>query len=162
MKVQEIIEMNKHNKQTIYEAYSIEYHARKAINADLNQERRLNAGLRFDCQYWQDAWLEENVRNHVAIDGDIDEALDYYFAHKKRFLLTTVDKGYYAFVDEGSYIFIIFAWHNPKGWSRERKNMLKLIRDIVAWGKPIRYTGVNNIMRKHSIEIEPGLFQLDL
>jgi len=160
MRVQDIVEMNSHDKQTIYEAYSVEAAARKQLNKELNEERKHTAALRFDAQYWQDAWLEDKIRNEVAVEGSMDEAIDYYFGHSKRHLFMTEDNGFYALVDEGDHIFIMFAWTNPDAWSRERKNMVKLVRQIYDFGLPVRYTGVSNIMRRHSVEIEPGLYEL--
>lgn len=162
MKVQDIIEMNKHDKQTIYEAYSLEHHQRKHLNKLLNDERRKVAGFRYSAQFWQDKWLEDNIRANVKVEGDLDEAIDYYFSHPNRYLATTPDNGYYAYVIEPDHIFILFAWTNPKAWKREMVNMVNLIYEIGQGYLPVRYTGKFDVMRNHSIEIEPGLYQLKL
>ena len=160
MKVQEIVEMNSHDKQTIYEAYSIEHATRKHLNGELNEARVHCARLRFDAQYWQDEWLSQVVLKNVPCVGDPQAALDDYFAHPARRIIMTDDNGFYAFVDNGNHFFIYFAWTDPKAYKRERVAMVRLIKDLYAMGKPIRYTGVNNIMSSHSVEISPGLFEL--
>ncbi len=154
--------MNKHTKEAIYEAYSLEVETRRNLVSELNLERRHNAGLRFDAQYWQDAWLGEMVRKHVKIVGDMGDTLTEYFAHPRRFLLTTKNKGFYAVTDEGDHFFIWFAWTNPDAWGSERRSMSNLIKELAAYNKPIRYTGVTNVMKTHSKEIAEGLYELVL
>ncbi len=163
MKIQDILEMNSHDKQAIFEAYSVEAAARKQINTQLNDERKVSAMHRYDAMAWQDQWLEDIIRYDVDVEGDTEEALEEYFAHPHRHIIMTPDKGFYAFTDEGDHLFIWFARTNPKAWVRERKNMVILIHKLYKdAGVPIRYTGVNNIMHKHSYEIEPGLYELRL
>ena len=162
MKVADIVEMNSHDKQTIFEAYSLEHHTRKALNKQLNDERRTSQALRFDCQAYQDMWLEEHVRNNVAVEGDIDEAISSYFAHKGRKLFLTPSNGYFAITEEEDHLFIVFAWGNQKHWRREIRDMTDLIKRIASYGKPIYYTGVNNILKNHSEEVTKGLYKLKL
>jgi len=163
MKVVDYVEMDKHDKQTIYEAYSIEAAQRKYLNKLLNKERKEVARMRFQSQAWQDLWLEQDIRANVKIEGDMDEAIDYYFGHPDRQVFFTPNNGYYAMTDEGEYLSIIFANYNHKKWREELKDMSDLIKVIAgATNKPIMYTGVNNVLRNHSVEVEPGLYQLKL
>lgn len=162
MKVQDIVNMNDHDKQTIYEAYSLETSVRKKMNKELNKERRLTAQLRFDSMAWRDAYLEADIRANVKVEGDIDDALGVYFSHPERFVVFTPSNGYYAGYEEDDHLFILFANHNPREWNKERKDMLTLIKSLASYGKPILYTGVYDVMKNHSEEIEPGLYSLKL
>ena len=163
MKVADIVEMNNHSKQAIYEAYSVEAAARKEMNYLLNEERRRVAMHCFDAQAWQDHWLEYIVMTDVEIVGDKRETLDEYFAHPRRGIVMTPAKGFYAFTNEGDHIFIWFAWTNPHEWRTEYRDMPRLIKDLAKRVVlPVRYTGVDNIMKNHSIEVAPNLFELKL
>lgn len=162
MKLQDIVEMNSHDKQTIFEAYSLEHHNRKMLNQELNNERQHSASLRFDAMYWRDAWLEDNIRRTNKVVGDVDKAIDYYFAHPNRMLLMTPNNGYFAIVEEIDHLFIIFAWTNPKKWRAEVTDMSKLIKQVISYGKPVRYVGESNVMANHSVDLGDGLFELRL
>ena len=152
----------KFDKAQLMEAFTTEQNARKLLNDELNQERKVSAMHRYDAMAWQDAWLESVIRYDVEIAGDTEEAIEEYFAHPNRHVIMTENKGFYAFTDEGDHLFIWFAWTNPRAWSRERKDMVKLIRELCSYGIPVRYTGVNNIMKRHSVEIAPNLYELKL
>ncbi len=160
MSLQDIVNMNEHDKQTIYEAYSVEHHNRKMLNAELNNERSQSASLRFDAQYWRDAWLEQNIRATNNVVGDINTAINYYFDHPNRMLVMTPNNGYFALVEEIDHLFIVFAWTNPKKWRAEVNDMSALIKQVMSYGKPVRYVGESNVMANHSVDIGDGLFEL--
>ena len=162
MRIQDILEMNGHDKQAIYEAYSIEAASRKQINTQLNEERKVSAMHRYDAMAWQDAYLESVVRYAVEIEGDTEEAIEDYFAHPKRYVAMTEAKGFIAFTDEGDHLFIWFMYTNPRAWGKEFRDLNKMIRDLATNGKAIRWVGVNNVLRNHSVEIEPGVYELRL
>lgn len=158
MKVVDIVEMNKHDKQAIYEAYSIEVGVRKALNKEVNSLRRDRLMLMRGVESWQDAWLDHIVRNCMKVVGDVDKSLEEYFEHPRRHMYIAANKSFYAYTYERDCIFIWFSWHRRE----DRKEMAQMIRNLHAIGLPIRYVGVDNVMRNHSVEISPGLWELRL
>ncbi len=163
MKIIDINEAHKHSKEHLYEQYSIQYHNGKILAENLKSCERALAAARYEKEKYVEMWLRYHIKENVKVTGSMDEALDYYFNSRYRRVFFTPSGGYYAVVEEEDHLFIVFAWTNPDKWRYEYKDMPALIRSIVNSSQlPVRYTGVNNIMKNHSIEIEPGLYELKL
>ena len=162
MTIQEIVRMNSYDKQTLYEAFSIEQAQRKEVTRELNKERTISAGLKYDCKYWQEKWLKYDIRHNVNVIGDKEEAISAYFSSPNRIVFTTKNDGYYACTDEGDHIFIWFANYNHGRWRSEVKEMKELLYRMSESIPDIRWTGEFNVLRNHSKEIETGVWQLVL
>ena len=153
----------KYTKMQLMEAFTVEVETRKQLNKELNDERRISKQLEYEKQLYFDKWLRMFVKENVAITGDVEESLDYFFSHPSHRTFMTSSGGFYCVTQEEDCLFIHYAWHNPKEWKSELKEMTELIRRISDYaGQPIRYTGVSNIMKNHSKEIAPDLFELML
>jgi len=163
MRVQDIVEMNSHSKQKLYEAYSIEHVARKRIEGDLKQATMINAGFRYDRDKFMEKWLRLHIEKNVEIVGDMDATLDRYFNDRYRKVYFTQSGGYYCLLQKEDCLMIVFAWYNQKQLKQEHKDMPDLLKHIVAIsGQPIRFTGIVNVVKNHSVEIEPGLWEIRL
>lgn len=163
MLVTDVVNMNNHDKQTIYEAYSLETAVRKQLNVQLNDERKVSAQMKYERDKYMDDWLRLHIEKHVTVEGDMQEALDGYFNDINRQVFFTPSGGYCCVMQEEDCLFIVFAWHNPKKWRAEVRDMTELIKHIAQYAQmPIRYTGVTNIFKNHSVEIEEGLWELKL
>ncbi len=162
-RIQDIVEMNSHSKATLYEAYSIEHAARKHVEGELKRETQLNAGLRYDRDKFMEKWLRLHIEKHVKIVGDMDATLDRYFNDRYRKVYFTQSGGYYCLVQKEDCLMIVFAWYNQKQLKQEHKDMPDLLKHIVAIaGQPVRFTGIVNVVKNHSVEIEPGLWEIRL
>ncbi len=163
MRVQDIVEMNSHNKQAIYEAYSIEHAARKHLEGELSRQVQVNAGLRYDRDKFMEKWLRLHIKENVEIVGDMEVTLDRYFADPYRKVFFTQSGGYYCLLQKDDYLMIVFAWYNKKQLKQEYKDMPDLLHHIAQFtAQPIRFTGIVNVVKNHSVEIEPGLWELRL
>lgn len=153
--------LDNYTKYQLHEAFTIEQYWRKRINKELNIALRVSAAHRYDAHSWREKWLKEHIQNNIEVVGDMQEALNAYFKHKNKILLMTDNDGYYAAVENKDHIFIVFAWKNEDApYWREHKAMIRLIKELVSYGKPIRYVGLINVMWNHSAEISKGLFEL--
>ena len=154
---------HEHSKEEWYEMYSIQKHKADTLEENLKRCEKALAGERYERDMYLEKWLRLHIEKHVKVEGDMEEALDYYFDHPWHKVFFTPSGGYYCLVEENDHLFIVFAWTNPDEWAQERKDMPTLIKSLYnAAHLPIRYTGVNNIMKNHSVEIEPGLWELRL
>lgn len=150
-----------YSKTQLHEAYTEEYYARKHLESQLRNEIRNHASTRYERDIFRDDWLRYHIKENVEVSGNMEDSLDYYFNHPRREVFFTKSGGYYATVLEDNCVFIVFAWANKKQWRHESTDMLELIRNIGIYAKqPIRYTGVNNVMKNHSIDLGNGLFEL--
>ena len=156
-------EWDQYTKQQLLEAFTSENRARKQMNKELNEERRLSKQFEYEKKLYFDKWLRYHIKENVKIAGDMEEALDYYFNHKEHRTFMTPNGGYYCVTEEEEYLSVIFMWHNPKMWRAEVRDMTELGHSIAAYaGRPIRYTGITNVFKNHCKEISPGVWELDL
>ena len=152
-------ETNEYTKEQLHEAFTIEHSARNECEDRFNQCMRYAKGLEWERNLFRDLWLRYHVQENVQVAGEMDYALDFYFNNPDRMLFMTPKGGYYAIVPEEDCLFIVFAWSEPD----DRKEMLELIKSVQdAYGQPIRYTGVFNVAKNHSIEVRDGLWELRL
>ena len=159
--------MDKHieqyDKKQLFEAFQTEYDTRKKLESDLKKERRLSAKYLYERDRYMEDWLRLHIQENVTVKGDMNEALDEYFTHKQRKVYFTPSGGYYCIIQQEECLFIVFAWHNPKKWRQEIKDMPELIKNIYYYAQqPIRYVGINNVIKNHSKDLGDGLFELIL
>ena len=156
-------ETNKYTKLQLHEAFTLEHNARKGLEETLATEVRNLAHMRYARDVFRDKYLRLHIEKNVEVVGDMDESLNYYFEHRDRETFFTPSGGYYCTVREDDCVFIVFAWTNPKKWKHELKDMRELIYNIQRHaGQPIRYVGVNNILKNHSKDLGEGVYELIL
>ena len=159
--------MDKHieqyDKKQLFEAFQAEYNTRKKLEGDLKKERMLSAKYLYERDRYMEDWLRLHIQENVTVEGDMNEALDEYFTHTHRKVYFTPSGGYYCIIQQEECLFIVFAWHNPNKWRQEIKDMPELIKNIYYYAQqPIRYVGINNVIKNHSKDLGDGLFELRL
>jgi len=150
-------------KKQIYTAYLGEHAARKQSEVSFNKMVRQDAALRYDRDMFRDKWLRLHIEKHVAIEGEAQTTLDKYFNDVTRRVYFTNSGGYYCTVDKEDCIIIAFAWANTKRAKDEYKNMPALLKSIAnTTMQPIRWTGVNNVLKNHSVDLGRNRYELKL
>ncbi len=157
------------DKTQLMEAFQTEQQARKLLNEELNQERKLSAMLKYEKEEYFEKWLRLFIKEDIQSRpydnsmGDIDEELDKYFNHPNHQTYMTPSGGFYCVAQGENSLFIHYAWANTKKYKQELRDMPELIRRIHDYHKqPVRYCGMINVLKNHSKEISPGLFELTL
>ncbi len=154
---------DKWSKKQIYVAYLGENAARKQSEKSFNKLISQEALMRYDRDKFMDKWLRLHIEKNVKIVGDMDTTLDEYFSDPTRRVFFTPSGGYYCTVQHEQCVFIMFAWANIKKAKAEYKDMPDLIKHIQSSVQmPLRYVGVNNVMKNHSVDLGDGLFELKL
>jgi len=172
-----------YTKEQLHEAFSIEVQHRKVQEKIMNQKEHEIAKLRAQVKRldnliasmdsYIDVILEAHLRLHIEKfvgivegPGEPDASLDYFFNHPKHHTLYTEHGGYICYVEEPDCLFVEFMWHNKKYKRAElndhKKHLFELYEQAKVINKPIRYTGTTNVLRNHSEELEPGLWQVRL
>ncbi len=156
-------EWDKYSKQQLMGAFSIEHASRKHLEKQLSTALKDNAAIRYDRDKFRDKYLRVHIEHNVEIVGDMQDTLDRYFSDPTAQAYFTPSGGYYCTIQQEECVLIVFAWHNPDMIKAEYKDMPDLIRHIAQLSaQPIRYTGAKNVMGNHSVQIEEGLWELNL
>ena len=158
----DITEMSKQwSKAQLYQAYNIEHHARKQLEGSLKQMGRELAKLRFEAQATHDQWLKMHILHNVSLRSVDPEAdIAEFFKQPYHRVEYTPSNGYIAFLQFPDKIEIFAAWGNPRHYRAEMGEMHKLIKSIAGRGLPVFYTGLDNVLKNHSTEVEPGIWQV--
>lgn len=159
-------ETSKYTKEQLHEAFTIEALTRKQLQEQLKQAEKNAAQLRYDRDRFQDKYMMLHIKKYMGNlpDGQsIDDEIDKFFRDPTRQIYFTPSGGYYCLVQQEECVFITFAWHNPDKWRAEIRDMTSLIRSIAGVSRmPIRWSGKVNVLKNHSEEVMPGLYQLKL
>ncbi len=163
------LEAQKHSKESLYEAYLIEERANKKSQEHFNNLQRDYKSIEFQRDYYHKAYYRQHFLHEIAMedyDGQtVQEQIDVFF-NSDWYIYETKSGGYYAMTHEKEKGFynIFAAWHNPKKWRQEVKDMSELIQDIYnAADKPIYFSHSSyykNVIANHSVEVQEGVFQL--
>lgn len=152
--------MSEYTNEQLHEAYSVEHHAHKQTQEALKRSQKEVAQIRYERDKFMEDWLKLHIRENVFIVGDMDEAIEVTFSMPHKIFFTP-GKGYYVIMLLDDCLFISFAWYD--GTKTEHRNMAELIRNIArSYQQPVRYTGVNNVLSNHSVEISSNLYELTL
>ena len=150
-----------YTKEQLWEAFTEEHYKRKQLETTIKALSRSEAAARFDAKVFEEKYLREHIRNNVAIVGDMDAALNGFFAHPMRKVMWTKGEGYLCYTVEPERVFIWFAWGNHDRYRDEIMSWRTAVQAIrKVYGLPIQYTGVNNVLTNHSKELSKGLWEI--
>ena len=153
---------NSYTKEQLHEAFSVEHRARVQLNKQLLEETKLTAQTRYERDKYMEDWLRLHIEKYVECDH-MEESLDAYFNDPTRRVFFTPSHGYICVIEREDCLFIAFAYANTKKAKDEYRDFPILLERVRTYSqRPLRWHGKINVLKNHSIEVVPGLYELDL
>lgn len=154
-----ISESDKYTKVQLHEAYTIENLKVKKLEESTRMLSILTADLKeFIKEQELKLHIIQNVQSTDSIFDLIYDFFDNPEYKEKTKLRGNIKDGYIGYYIFDECIFISFAWQ-PK----PSKKNLKIISELIKYSNtlkiPIRYKGIDNVLKNHSILID-GEYQI--